>query len=162
MNKKFELLEFLENTGIQDVEQIAAMLDSSPEVIRKEIKAFEKEGVILGYQTMIDWDKAGKEYVSAFIELKVSPQIDEGFDAIAGKIYEYPEVKSVYLMSSAKYDLLLNIEGRTFRDVAYFVAYKLAPLENIVSTATHFVLKKYKDKGVIFGESLVDERENVL
>jgi DNA-binding Lrp family transcriptional regulator len=157
-----ELLELLENEGNLNHEQLASMLDSTPEVIRKEIAEYEETGIILGYKTLIDWEKAGKEYVSAFIELKVSPQIDEGFDAIASRIYEYPEVKSVYLMSSAKYDLLLNIEGRTFRDVAYFVAYKLAPLENIVSTATHFVLKKYKDKGTIFGTSPVDERENII
>ncbi|MBE6648173.1 MAG: Lrp/AsnC family transcriptional regulator [Ruminococcaceae bacterium] len=157
-----ELLELLENEGNLNHEQLASMLDTTPEIVRKEIAEYESEGIILGYKTLIDWDKAGKEYVSAFIELKVSPQIDEGFDAIAARIYEYPEVKSVYLMSSAKYDLLLNIEGRTFRDVAYFVSYKLAPLENIVSTATHFVLKKYKDKGTVFGNESRDERENII
>ena len=160
--KNTELLELLENNGNLNYEQIASILDCSPDTIRKEIAEFEKDGIVLGYKTLIDWDKAGREYVSAFIELKVSPQIDEGFDAIASRIYEYPEVKSVYLMSSAKYDLLLNIEGKTFRDVAYFVAYKLAPLENIVSTATHFVLKKYKDKGTVFGSKVIDERENII
>jgi DNA-binding Lrp family transcriptional regulator len=157
-----EILELLENEGNLNCEQIASMIDASPETVRKEIAMYEEQGIILGYKTLIDWEKAGKEYVSAFIELKVSPQIDEGFDAIAARIYEYPEVKSVYLMSSAKYDLLLNIEGKTFRDVAYFVSYKLAPLENIISTATHFVLKKYKDKGTVFGASFVDERENII
>ncbi len=157
-----ELLELLENEGNLNYEQLASMLDTTPEIVRKEIAEYESKGIILGYKTLIDWDKAGKEYVSAFIELKVSPQIDEGFDAIASRIYEYPEVKSVYLMSSAKYDLLLNIEGRTFRDVAYFVSYKLAPLENIVSTATHFVLKKYKDKGTVFGNETLDDRENII
>ncbi len=157
-----ELLELLENEGNLNADQLAAMLDESPETIRREILEYEEQGIILGYKTLIDWDKAGKEFVSAFIELKVSPQIDAGFDAIASRIYEYPEVKSVYLMSSARYDLLLNIEGKTFRDVAYFVAYKLAPLENIVSTSTHFVLKKYKDKGTVFGITHGDERENII
>ena len=117
--------------------------------------------MILGYKTMIDWDKTDREYVTAMIEVKMTPQRDRGFDRIAEKIYNYPEVQSVYLMSGS-YDLCLIIEGRTMKEVAYFVAQKLAPIESVLSTATHFVLRKYKDKGVIYGAPEVDERGNFI
>ena len=99
--------------------------------------------------------------VTAMIEVKMTPQRDRGFDRIAEKIYQYPEVQSVYLMSGG-YDLCLIIEGRTMKEVAYFVAQKLAPIESVISTATHFVLRKYKDKGVIYGAPEVDERGNFI
>ena len=115
--------------------------------------------MILGYKTMIDWDKTDREYVSALIEVKITPQRDRGFDRVAERIYNYPEVQSLYLMSGA-YDLAVLIEGKTMREVAYFVAQKLATIEDVISTATHFVLRKYKDKGVIYGVVDVDERGN--
>ena len=123
------------------------------------IKQYEDEGVILGYKTMIDWDKTDREYVSALIEVKITPQRDRGFDRVAERIYSYPEVQSLYLMSGG-YDLAVQIEGKTMKEVAFFVAQKLAPIEDVISTATHFVLRKYKDKGVIYGVVDVDERGN--
>ena len=156
-----DLLKILENDARLSPETIALMLDKEVGDIKKMIDEYEREGVILGYRTEIDWDKTDREYVSAIIELKVAPQRDRGFDRIAEKIYNYPEVQSVHLMSGG-YDLMLMIEGRTMKEVAYFVAYKLAPIEDVVSTATHFVLKKYKDKGVIYKAPEKDERESLM
>ena len=127
--------------------------------IKKIIEKYEADGVILGYKTMIDWDKTDREYVSALIEVKITPQRDRGFDRVAERIYNYPEVQSLYLMSGG-YDLAVMIEGKTMREVAYFVAQKLAPIEDVISTATHFVLRKYKDKGVVYGIVDIDERGN--
>ena len=124
---------------------------------KEMIDKFEKEGIILGYKTLIDWDKTARESVTALIELKISPQEDRGFDKIAEKIRNYPEVQSVYLMSGG-FDLAVFIEGKTLKEVAFFVAQKLAPMNSIQSTATHFVLKKYKDKGVNYGIPETDER----
>ena len=156
-----KLLKLLENDSTLTAEQLAVMLDKEVGDIKKLISKYEKDGVILGYKTLIDWDKTEREYVSALIELKVIPQRDGGFDSIAEKIYNYPEVQSVYLMSGG-FDLALIIEGRTMKEVAYFVAQKLAPLENISSTATHFVLKKYKDKGVVYDKPEIDVRGNLM
>ena len=117
--------------------------------------------MILGYKALIDWDKTDKEHVSALIELKITPQRDRGYDHVAQKIYNYPEVESLYLMSGS-FDLAVLIEGKTMREVALFVAEKLATIEDVTSTATHFVLRKYKDKGVIFGAIPVDERGNIV
>ena len=114
--------------------------------------------MILGRQSLIDWDKTDREYVTAFIEVKIQPQRDRGFDTVAEKIYNYPEVKSLYLMSGG-FDFVVMIEGRTMREVAYFVAQKLATIEFVTSTATHFVLKKFKDKGVVYKAPELDERE---
>lgn len=155
------ILEFLEKDARLTPAQIAVMTQSDEGDIKKAIKEFEENGTILGYQALIDWDKTEREYVNAVIELKITPQRDCGFDKVAEKIYAYPEVESLYLMSGA-YDLHLVIEGRTMREVAQFVAAKLAPLESILSTSTHFVLKKYKDKGIIYGTDNQDERGNCM
>jgi DNA-binding Lrp family transcriptional regulator len=144
------LLNLLENDARLTPEQIAIMLDKEVGDIKKLIYEYEKEGVILGYKAMIDWDKIEREYVSAMIELKVTPQRDKGFGSISEKITRYPEVQSVYLMSGS-FDILVFIEGRTMKEVAFFVAEKLSPMDSITSTSTHFVLRKYKDKGVVFG-----------
>ena len=133
---------------------MAVMLGYSAEEIREEISEMEKEGIICGYTTMINWDKVENEKVTAFIEVKVAPQRGLGFDKIAERIYRFDEVESVSLMSGA-YDLSVTIEGRTMKDVAIFVHEKLAPLESVLSTATHFVLRKYKEHGVV----LVDEKK---
>ncbi len=154
-----KLLKILEDNATLTPTQLAVMLGKEEGDIRSLIEKYESEGVILGYKTMIDWDKTDREYVSAMIEVKITPQRDRGFDRIAEKIYRYPEVQSVYLMSGA-YDLCLIIEGRTMKEVAYFVAQKLAPIDEVISTATHFVLRKYKDKGVVYGAPEVDERGN--
>lgn len=156
MNK---ILQMLESDARLTSAQIATMLQKEEGDIKKAIKEYEKTGVIVGYQALVDWDKTDREYVSAVIEIKVVPQRDRGFDKIAEKIYHYDEVKSLYLMSGS-YDLQVIIEGKTLKEVAQFVAMKLAPLEYVTSTATHFVLRKYKDKGVIYEAPEVDERGN--
>ena len=153
------LLKLLENDASLTPAQLATMLDKEEGEIKDLIHTYEKDGVILGYRTLIDWDKTDREYVSAMIEVKLVPQKGRGFDKIAEKIYNYPEVKNVYLMSGG-YDLCVLIEGKTMKEVAYFVAQKLSTIEYITSTATHFVLKKYKDTGVVYGTADVDERGN--
>lgn len=156
---KKNLLKLLEDDARLSIEQLSTMLDASKEDIEKELNDLEKDGIILGYKAMIDWEKTDREYVTAMIDVKLSPQRDRGFDKIAEKIFNYPEVQAVYLMSGA-YDLSVLIEGKTMKEVAYFVSQKLAPIESIISTATHFVLHKYKDKGVVYGYSEIDERGN--
>lgn len=152
-----DFLKLLENDSRLTSEQLAVMCDKEVGEIKEMIDKFEKEGIILGYKTLIDWDKTARESVTALIELKISPQEDRGFDKIAEKIRNYPEVQSVYLMSGG-FDLAVFIEGKTMKEVAFFVAQKLAPMNSIQSTATHFVLKKYKDKGVNYGIPETDER----
>ena len=152
-------LKILEDNANLTPEQLAVMCNKEVGDIKKFIEQQEKDGVILGYKTMIDWDKTDREYVTALIEVKITPQRDRGFDRVAEIIYNYPEVQSLYLMSGA-YDLCVLIEGKTMREVAYFVAQKLATIDDVISTATHFVLRKYKDKGVTYGVVEVDERGN--
>ena len=156
-----EILSLLENDSRLSAEAIARMLDKETGDIKKIIEDCENSGVILGYKTMIDWDKTDKEYVSALIELKITPQQNRGYDHVAEMIYNYPEVESLYLMSG-RFDLAVLIEGKTMREVAFFVAEKLATLEDVTSTSTHFVLRKYKDKGIVFGAVPVDERGNII
>lgn len=154
-----QLLKILEDNANLTAEQLAVMCNKEVGDIKEFIEKNEKDGVILGYKTMIDWDKTDREYVTALIEVKITPQRDRGFDRVAEVIYNYPEVQSLYLMSGA-YDLCVLIEGKTMREVAYFVAQKLATIDDVISTATHFVLRKYKDKGVTYGIVEVDERGN--
>lgn len=154
-----KILKILEDNANLSLEQLAVMCQKEVGDLKAYIKEQEENGVILGYKTMIDWDKTDREYVSALIEVKITPQRDRGFDRVAERIYNYPEVQSLYLMSGA-YDLAVLIEGKTMREVAYFVAQKLATIEDVISTATHFVLRKYKDKGVVYGVVDVDERGN--
>ena len=153
------LLKLLEDNARLTTDELAVMLDEPKADIEKKMGELEDNNVILGYKAIIDWEKTDREYVTAMIDVKLSPQRDRGFDKIAEKIFNYPEVQSVYLMSGA-YDLSVLIEGKTMKEVAYFVSQKLAPIESIISTATHFVLHKYKDKGVIYGYSETDERGN--
>ena len=127
-----EILKLLKNDSRLTPEKIALMLDKEVGEIRNMIAKYERDGVILGYKTLIDWDKTDKEHVSALIELKITPQRDRGYDHVAQKIYNYPEVESLYLMSGA-FDLAVLIEGKTMREVALFVAEKLAPLEDVTS-----------------------------
>ena len=155
-----KMLKLLEDDATLTPEQLATMLDKEVGDIKNIIEKYEQDGVILGYKTIIDWDKTDREYVSALIEVKVMPQRDRGFDNIAEKIYNYPEVQSLYLMSGG-FDLALIIEGKTMKEVAYFVAQKLATIEYVTATATHFVLRKYKDKGIVYGPAQIDERGNI-
>ena len=139
-------------------EQIAQMIGSNEQEVSDIIKGLEKDNIIVGYKTMINWEKTDREMVTAIIELRISPQRGEGFDKVAEKIYKYSQVKSLYLMSGS-YDLCVIIEGQTMKDVALFVASKLAPMDNVLSTATSFVLKKYKDDGMIFYNDEEDSRQ---
>ena len=156
-----KLLKILEDNATLSPAELAVMLNKEEGDIRNLIQKYEADGIIVGYKTLVDWDKTDREYVTAMIEVKMTPQRDRGFDRIAEKIYNYPEVQSVYLMSGG-FDLCLIIEGRTMKEVAYFVAQKLAPIDAVISTATHFVLRKYKDKGVIYGAEEIDERGNCI
>ena len=155
-----ELLSILEKNSRIDFSELAILLGAEESEVLKEISKLEQEGVICGYHTLINWEKTSIEKVNALIEVKVMPQRDRGFDKIAEKIYNYPEVQSLYLMSGG-FDLALIIEGKTMKEVAYFVAQKLATIEYVTATATHFVLRKYKDKGVIYGPAHIDERGNI-
>ena len=137
---------------------ISKMLGIDETAVASEIKAMEEEGIICGYPTLINWDKTESEKVTALIELKVTPQRGQGFDRIAERIYQFEEVKSVYLMSGG-FDLTVIIEGKTLKEVANFVSSKLAPMEYVISTATHFVLKKYKEHGMPIYIQKEDERQ---
>lgn len=151
------ILEYLEKNSRLSAADLAAMLGTSEQEVAAEIAAMEADKVICGYHTLINWDKVCDDKVTALIEVKVTPQRGQGFDAIAERIYNYAEVRSVYLLSGG-YDLMVIVEGKSLRDVSSFVADKLSTLETVLSTATHFILKKYKDHGTIFDEDDVDER----
>ena len=155
------LLELLENDSTLTAEQLAVMIGGDVEEIKTLIRKYEKDGTIVGYKTLIDWDKTDREMVSALIELKVEPQLDRGFDEIAERICNCPEVESVYLMSGG-FDIAVMIEGKTLREVAFFVAEKLSTIKAVTATATHFVLRKYKDKNTIYRRKEVDERGNCI
>ena len=154
-----KLLKLLENDATLTHKELALMLSKEEGDIQEMIRQLEKDGVILGYKAVVDWDKTDKETVTALIEVKVMPQRDDGFDKIAEKIQNYPEIKGLYLMSGG-FDFTVLIEGKTMKEVAYFVARKLAPIEYVTATATHFVLKKYKDNGVIYSKPEKDLRES--
>ena len=157
---KSQILKLLENDAKLTAAQIAVMLDIPLDEVNTAINEYEANGTILGYKTIVDWEKTDRESVTALIDVKLTPQKDKGFDRVAEKIYNYPEVKSVYLMSGA-YDLSVLIEGKTMKEVAFFVSQKLAPIEAVISTATHFVLHKYKDTGVLYEANAdIDERGN--
>ena len=155
-----ELLKLLEKDARLTPEMLAAMLDKEVGDVKAMIDEYEKNGTIVGYNALIDWEKTDREYVTALIELKITPQRDLGFDRVAERIYNYNEVQSLYLMSGG-FDLCVVIEGKTMREVSLFVAEKLAPMESVISTATHFVLRKYKDKGLIMKRGDVDIRSEL-
>ena len=138
--------------------KIAQMLGMEEKEVADKIEKMEKENVIVGYKNIVNWDKTDKDVVVALIELRITPQRGEGFDKVAERIYKYPQVKSLYLMSGA-YDLAVTIEGKSMKEVALFVAQKLAPMDSIISTATHFVLKKYKEEGIVFEDDEKDTRQ---
>ena len=152
-----KILTFIEKNRRINLKELAIMLGVDEESVANEIAAMEQENVICGYHTLIDWDKAGLEKVTAMIEVRVTPQRGMGFDKIAERIYNYPEVKSVYLISGG-FDLMVTLEGKTLREVSQFVTDKLSTLDQVLSTATHFILKKYKDHGTVLGQAKTDER----
>ena len=145
------ILQIIEKNSKVGIDEIAIRLG--------EIEAMEEEGVICGYHTLIDWEKTNIEKVSALIEVTVTPQRGQGFDSIAERIYNYPEVNAVYLISGG-YDLLVMLDGKSLKQVASFVSDKLSTLDSVLSTATHFVLKRYKDHGTIIEQN--DDREKIM
>lgn len=152
-----KILAVLEKNSRIDLRELAILLGEPEAAIANEIADMEKEKVICGYHTLINWDKTGQEKVTALIEVKVTPQRGQGFDKIAERIYNFSEVNAVYLMSGG-FDFTVIIEEKTMKEVAQFVSDKLAPLDAILSTATHFVLKKYKEHGTVLGDTIHDER----
>ena len=153
-----EILSLIEKNSRIDLKELAVMLGKEEIEVINEISKMEQEGIICGYHTLINWEKTTKEKVSALIEVRVTPQRGQGFDAIAQRIYNYPEVNAVYLISGG-YDLLVSLDGQSLKEVSTFVSEKLSTLEYVLSTATHFVLKKYKDHGTIFDKKKTDIRE---
>lgn len=155
-----ELLTVIEKNSRIDLKELAVILGVQEVDVVNELAALEAEGVICGYHTLIDWEKTSNEKVSALIEVRVTPQRGQGFDNVAERIYRYPEVRSVYLMSGG-YDLMVILEGKTLREVSNFVSDKLSTLDTVLSTATHFILKKYKDHGTVISRVKEDEREMI-
>ncbi len=157
-----DILKILENDARASIKQIATMTDSPGAEVSRLIKKAEKDGTILRYKAIINWEKVGREQVWALIEVKVTPEKDVGFDAIARRIYRFPQARTVYLVSGT-YDLLVVAVGKTEHEVADFVSQKLAPIEGVQGTVTHFVLKRYKEDGEILeGEEEVKRQAVVL
>lgn len=151
------ILNYIERNSKANLSDLAIMLGTDEVTIANEIAEMEKEKIICGYHTLIDWDKAGSDMITALIEVRVTPQRGKGFDRIAERIYNFPEVTAVYLISGA-YDLLITLEGWTLKGVSQFVSEKLSPIDEVYSTATHFILKKYKDHGTIMAPQKKGER----
>lgn len=156
-----ELLKLLSNNARYTVRQLADMLGTDEQTVEKSIKSLEREGIICGYKAVIDWDSTDGSDVSAIVEIKVVPKADLGFEEVAEKISAYPEVESVYLMSGV-YDLNVVVKGKTLKDVAQFVSRELATIDSVTSTATHFVMRRYKEMDVCLFESEKDDRGNIL
>lgn len=152
-----EILKLLQENGRLSAAEVAVMIGAEAEEVSREIAAMEAEGIILKYTTLIDWEKAGDEKVVAMIEVRVTPQRDTGFDKIAERIERFPEVKNVYLMSGT-YDLSVQVEAESLKEIARFVAQKLSTIPGVAGTTTHFIMKRYKQDGVIFGKPEEDHR----
>ncbi|MBO3366913.1 Lrp/AsnC family transcriptional regulator [Clostridium perfringens] len=154
-----EILEVLEKNSRYTDQEIAVMTGKAVEEVREAIRDYEERSIIAGYTTLINWENTGRETVTALIEVQITPQRGVGFDKVAERIYKFPQVKACYLMSSGGFDLTVIVEGKTMKEVAMFVSDKLSIQEYVTGTATHFVLKKYKDHGTIFREKKTDDRE---
>jgi DNA-binding Lrp family transcriptional regulator len=161
MLDRYELLQLIEHNARLTQPELAVMLGVTEDEIEEELAKLRDEEIILGYTTVVNWDKTNRESVTALIEVRLNPQRDQGFDRIAQHLFRYPQVTSCYLMSGG-FDLMLIIEDSTLREVASFISNKVAPMDGVVSTATHFILKKYKSNGVIFDDRPVDRREAVI
>lgn len=157
-----DILEILQQNCRYTYEQIAVMSGKTVEEVKKAIKEYEDKGVISGYHALINWDTVDKEKITALIQVKITPQRGVGFDDVAERIYKFDQVKSCYLMSSGGFDLMVVVEGKNMQEIANFVSEKLACQEAVNGTATHFVLKKYKDHGVILKEEKMDDREAIF
>ena len=155
-----ELLKTIEKNSRIELKELAVRIGVSEVDVANELAAMEAEGIICGYHTLINWENTSVEKVSALIEVRVTPQRGQGFDHIAQRIYNYPEVEALYLISGG-YDLLISLEGKSLKEIAMFVSDKLAPLDSVLSTATHFILKKYKDHGTVLSKKATDEREMI-
>lgn len=155
-----ELLSIIEKNSRIDLKELAVRLGQEEINVVNELAKLEQEGIICGYHTLINWEKTNIEKVTALIEVKVTPQRGQGFDRIASRIYNYPEVRDVYLISGG-FDLLVTLEEKSLKEIAMFVSEKLSTLDSILSTGTHFILKKYKDHGTIVDKQIKDEREVV-
>ena len=155
-----KILTFIEKNSRIDLKDLAIVLGVDVAAVIKELEAMEDEHIICGYHTLINWEKTGIEKVTAMIEVRVTPQRGMGFDKVAERIYNYPEVESVYLISGG-FDFMVILEGKTLREVSSFVSDKLSPLESVLSTKTNFILKKYKDHGTILAEPAKDERMKI-
>lgn len=153
-----ELLTIIEKNSRINTKELAVILGVEEVDVVNELARMEAEGIICGYHTLINWEKTTKEKVTALIEVRVTPQRGQGFDNIAERIYKYPEVHAVYLISGG-YDLLVSLEGKTLKEVSNFVSDKLSTLDSVLSTSTHFILKKYKDHGTVLSQRKEDERE---
>ncbi len=153
-----KVLGIIEKNSRIDIKELAILIGTEEIEVANTLANLEEKGIICGYHTMIDWEKTGIEKVTALIEVRVTPQRGKGFDEIAERIYKYPEVNSVYLISGG-YDLMVTLEGKTLREVSGFVTNKLSTLDTVISTATHFILKKYKDHGTIMSAKYEDLRE---
>lgn len=153
-----QILSIVEKNSRIGINELAVRLGADEVAVANELKAMEEEGIICGYHTMIDWEKTSIEKVTALIEVRITPQRGQGFDNIAERIYKYPEVNSVYLISGG-YDLLITLEGRSLKEISSFVSHKLSTLDGVLSTATHFILRKYKDHGTILSKAYEDTRE---
>ena len=153
------ILSYIEKNSRVDLKDLAVYLGVDATDVMKEMEAMENEGIICGYHTLIDWDKVGIEKVTALIEVRVTPQRGMGFDKVAERIYNYPEVNSCYLISGG-FDLMVTLEGKSLREISSFVSEKLSALDQVLSTKTNFILKKYKDHGTVMAEPMKkDERE---
>jgi DNA-binding Lrp family transcriptional regulator len=161
MIDQHELLRLIEHNARLTQPELAVMLGATESEIAAEIDRLHNENIILGYTTVVNWEKTNRESVTAMIEVRLTPQRDQGFDKIAQHLYRFPQVTSCYLMSGG-FDLMLIIEDSTLREVASFISNKVAPIEGVVSTATHFILKKYKTNGVIFENKQIDPREAII
>lgn len=157
---KRDILDILENDSRKTADEIATMLGVSAEDVSVAIAEMEADNVICGYSTLINWEMVKDDFVTAMIEVRVTPKRDMGFEHIAKRIYGFSEVKNVFLMSGA-YDLLIMVEGRNLKEVSTFVSSKLSTLDSVLSTATHFVLRRYKEHGVIF-EKNADNDERMI
>ncbi len=157
MEIREKILTFIEKNSRIDLKELAILLGEDEVAVAEQMAQMEEEGIICGYHTLIDWDRVTNERITALIEVRVTPQRGHGFDSIAERIYKYPEVTATYLISGG-YDLLVTLEGKTLKEVSSFVSDKLSTLESVISTATHFVLKKYKDHGTIIEKHESDER----
>ena len=156
-----ELLNIIEKNSRIDLKELAIRLGREEIDVANELVKLEQEGIICGYHTLINWEKTDIDKVTALIEVKVTPQRGQGFDRIASRIYNYPEVRDVYLISGG-FDLLVTLEEKSLKEIAQFVSEKLSTLDSILSTGTHFILKKYKDHGTIVDEKIEDEREVII